>query len=177
MCLVAELPDWLVNGGFAGNRCLHLVASTLLVGGVLFFAFVVPRSTKDLNVENQLAVFGYARWIFRKIVLWNLLAIVLTGVLSSWRMWYIYRLDQAAIEGLWARPNTWAIGHVIFAILGAAVLIRVTATRRILGQPVRWLWTVSVLFLISIMLASVARQMRLVIDDRLKPERIAIQAR
>lgn len=163
-----------MNGGFAGNRCLHLLASTLLVGGVLFFVFVVPRATKDLIVEDQLAVFGYARWIFRKIVVWSLLAIVLTGAVSYWRMWSLFGFYKAAIHDRWTTPNTWAIAHVIFAALGAAVLLRVTATRKILEQPVRWLWAVIVLLLVSILLASLARQMRLVVDDQLASRHIAI---
>src|SRR3954466_8346076 len=63
-----EMPTWLYNTAFPLNRWLHVVASALLVGGVLFLEFVVPLATADLKEEQQVAVFGRARWAYRKVV-------------------------------------------------------------------------------------------------------------
>ncbi len=177
MSIVAEFPVWLVNTAYATNRWFHLVAGTLMVGGVLFFAFVIPRATADLKSDQQFAVFGYARWLFRKIVVWSVLTIILTGVISYRRMWFIYGFDQTLAQGFWAKPTTWAYAHIIFAVVGLVILIRVTATRNILDNPVRWLWAILVFLLVGMLMASVARQMRLVIDDRLKAENASIASR
>jgi hypothetical protein len=173
----AHLPSWLFNSANSTNRWLHLVATTSLVGGVLFFMFVVPIATSDLKVEHQLAVFGKARWIFRKIVVWSVLALVVTGGFSIWRMWPIYSFDESDVHSAWASPNHWAIAHVIFAILGAAILIRVTATRRILGHPVGWLRVVLGLLLVAMLVASIARQLSLNVDDERIAEIQAVSAR
>jgi hypothetical protein len=75
---------------FTLNRCAHIVATTILVGGVLFFRFVVPQATAHLKDEQQLAVFGQARWLFRRIAWISALALVLSGLISLWRVWPVY---------------------------------------------------------------------------------------
>lgn len=162
-----ELPAWLFNSVFSINRWLHLVASTMLVGGVLFFVFVVPIATADLKAEQQVTVFGRARWMFRKVVGWSLVALVVTGCLSLWRMWTIYSGVRSDAPGLWSGSAPWAVSHLAVAVVGAAILVRVTATRKIHGHPVPWMWVVLALLLIDILLASISRQMRLDIDDRM----------
>jgi len=162
----AELPTWLFDALFSTNRWLHLVASTLLVGGVLFFVFVVPIATADLAIEQRLAVFGRARWIFRKIVGWSIVALLATGGLSLWRLWPIYIAVQSDVHSFWSNSTPWALAHLTLAVLGAAILIRVTGTRKIRDHPVPWMWAVLALLLVGMLVASVARQLRLDIDDR-----------
>src|SRR5438874_13326810 len=89
-----ELPSWLFNSLFPLNRWLHLVGSTLIVGGVLFFEFVVPLATADLKEEQQHTVFGRARWVFRRVVWVSLITLIVTGLLSLWRMWRYYENDM-----------------------------------------------------------------------------------
>jgi hypothetical protein len=161
----AELPAWLFDGFFSTNRWLHLVASTLLVGGVLFFVFVVPIATADLPIGQQLSVFGRARWMFRKIVGWSALALIATGGVSLWRMWPIYNIVQTDVRGFWSSSTPWALAHLGASILGMAILIRVTATRKIAEHPVPLMWVVLGLLLSGMLLASVSRQLGLNIDD------------
>jgi hypothetical protein len=161
----APLPAWSLNILLSTNRWLHLVASTLLVGGVLFFAFVVPMAVGDLQLEQRLAVFGYARWKFRRIVAWSILALVVTGGISLWRMWSIYSFDQTAVHDFWHSASPWVFGHVIVAVLAAPVLVRLTSNRKIRDHLVGWLWGGLMLLLVAMLLASVARQLRLNIDD------------
>jgi hypothetical protein len=174
---LAELPAWLFNAFFATNRWLHLVAGTLLVGGVLFFVFVVPIATAELKVEHQLTVFGKARWMFRKIVGWSVLALLVTGGLSLWRMWSIYRIIQADAPSFWSSSTPWALAHLTVAVLGAAILIRVTATRKIRNHPVPWMWVVLALLLAGMLLASISRQLRLDIDDRTLHQSVPLAAK
>jgi uncharacterized membrane protein len=156
-----ELPTWLVNVLFPLNRWLHLVAMTMLVGGVLFFEFVVPLATADLKEEQQLAVFGRARWVFRKIVWLSLVALILTGAISMWRMWWIYQSDAKLAGGFWLGSMPWAVGHIILGVIAFAMVLRVTSTRRLHGNPVGWLQAALVVMLICIFLVCVARQVRM----------------
>lgn len=156
-----DLPSWLVNSVFPVVRWLHMVATTLLVGGVLFFEFVVPLATADLTEQQQLAVFGRARWVFRKIVWFSIICLILTGALSAWRQWWLYRVDAQQAGGFWYGSFPWAAGHVVLALLAFAMVLRVTATRKLLGHPVGWLQATMVVLLVSMFVVSVARHVRL----------------
>lgn len=54
-------------------RWLHIVCTTLIVGGTLFYELVVPISIEDLKREQQLYAFarrgwysdGLSRWAWR----------------------------------------------------------------------------------------------------------------
>src|SRR3982074_19995 len=106
-----ELPSWLFNVLFPVNRWVHLVASTLIVGGVLFFEFIVPVATADLKPEQQAAVLGRARWVLRKVVWFSVVALLFSGGISAWRMWWFYRVDQEHAGGFWFASGPWVLGH------------------------------------------------------------------
>src|SRR5437762_1733159 len=67
------------------NRYLHVVCTTLLVGGTLFYEMVVPVAIHELKSEQQLSVFARARWMFKGIVWCSAILLVLTGIVSSSR--------------------------------------------------------------------------------------------
>ena len=115
-----ELPTWLYNTAFPLNRWLHVVASTLLVGGVLFLEFVVPLATADLQ---QVAVFGRARWAYRKVVWFSVLALLLSGVLACWRMWHLYQADEAVVGNFWLGSKPWVFGHVVIGVIGLLTIV------------------------------------------------------
>ena len=92
--MLMEIIPPLINIAFTVNRWVHLVAATVLVGGVLFFEFVVPLATADLKEEQQLAVFGRARWVFRNVVWLSVAMLILSGAVSLWRNWLLYEADD-----------------------------------------------------------------------------------
>lgn len=151
------LLHWL----FTVNRCTHIVATTTLVGGVLFFRFVVPHATAHLKDEQQLAVFGQARWLFRRIVWVSVLALVLSGLISLWRVWPIYTWEGSQTHRPWLTSLPWAVGHVAVGLIGFALAFRVTATARLLNRPIRWLTVTLIFLLLAIFLASAARHVEL----------------
>ncbi len=67
------------------NRYLHIVCTTTLVGGTLFYEMVVPVAIDELKPEQQLSVFARARWVFRGIVWTSAVVLVITGCVSSYR--------------------------------------------------------------------------------------------
>lgn len=146
---------------FTLNRCAHIVATTILVGGVLFFRFVVPAATAHLQDEQQLAVFGQARWLFRRIAWISALALVLSGLVSLWRVWPVYTKEGMQTHMPWLTSRPWAIGHVVLGLIGFALAFRVTATAKLLNRPIRWLSITLIFLLLAIFLASIARHFEL----------------
>ena len=163
--LAAQVPHWLINTLLPVNRWVHMVASTLLVGGVLFFEFVVPLATTDLRNEQRMAVFGRARWVFRSVAVLSVVLLILSGSLSAWQAWPTYDAVDAFTGGSWQYgPKPWLIGHVVAGLIGFVIVLRVTNTARVAPRPVGWLRALLVVLLVSIFLASVARYVRLRVD-------------
>ena len=163
--MLMEIMPFLFNVAFTVNRWVHLVACTLLVGGVLFFEFVVPLASADLKPEQQLAVFGRARWVFRNVVWLSVWALILSGSISLWRRWALYAADENLVGSFLLGPRTWVLGHVALSLVGIVLLLRVTATSRLRNHPVGWLRAVLVLLLVSMFMASVVREVRLRIRE------------
>ena len=160
-----DLPDWLYNIGLPLVRWIHIVGAMLLVGGILFFEFVVPASTEDLLEEQRMAVFGRARWVFSRVIWVSILALLVSGLISTFRIWPSYnRYDQAA-GSKWLACKPWFLGHVGLGLLGLAMSIRVTQGSRLLRRPVRWMQITFMLLLVSIFLACVTRHMGLRIHE------------
>src|SRR5438067_1716983 len=131
----ADMYPWVFNVLFPINRWVHLVAGTVLVGGVLFFEFVVPIATEDLKEEQRLAVFGRARWVFRRLFWISVIAMTISGAVSLWRLWAVYLADEAHVGGFLVGPRPWVAGHVLLGVLGFALVLRVVHVRRVMSKP------------------------------------------
>ena len=58
----AIMPYWLYDIVYPLSRWLHIVCTTLIVGGTLFFELVLPIAIEDLKREQQLYVFARRGW-------------------------------------------------------------------------------------------------------------------
>lgn len=152
---------WLPDLVFTFNRWIHIVATTVLVGGVLFFRFVMPLATEHLQDAQQLAVFGQARWIFRRVVWLSVVALVLSGIISLERVWPIYTREHGETRNFWLTSLPWAAAHVVLGLIGFVLIFRVTATRRLLDRPTYWLGMTLLFLLAAIFFASAARHVEL----------------
>jgi len=159
--MLVEIPNWVINTLSPVNRWVHMVSSTLLVGGVLFFEFVVPLATADLRGEQRMAVFGRARWVFRSVAILSVVLLTLSGGASTWQLWPIYRQEETISGGVLYGPRPWLYAHVGLGLIGFAIVLRVTNTTRISPRPVGWLRALLVICLVSLFVASVARHLRL----------------
>src|SRR5437667_3611284 len=79
------MRELVLNLFFLLSRYIHVVATTLLVGGTLFYEMVVPVAIGELKTEQQLAVFARMRWVFRWVVYSSAIALILTGSVSVYR--------------------------------------------------------------------------------------------
>jgi hypothetical protein len=170
------MHEVLINVLLLLNRYVHVVATTVLVGGTLFYEMVVPVAIADLKSEHQLAVFARARWVFRWVVLTSVAALLLSGAVSVWRNWPSYsggeealfqtlvmRAEAVKVEGLspWQNPRTWVIGHALLGLAALGVAVMLVWSDRPPDKPVRWMQLNLMLLLIAIFLGSATRNARL----------------
>ena len=155
------IPDWIFDFVFTLNRWIHIVGTALILGGILFFEFVVPLATADLREEQRLAVFGRINWIFRRVVWFSMIAMLLSGALSLVRVWPIYEQERMATGNKWLTSAPWAVGHVLLGVVGFAMALRITSGKRLLERPLDWLRVNLVVLLVAVFLAAAARHLEL----------------
>jgi hypothetical protein len=157
------IPDWASSIALSLNRWIHIVCTTALVGGTLFYEFVIPRAIEDLKDETQLAVLGRVRWVFRQIVVVSAVLLVLSGALSSWRIWPTY-------QGTFKAALPWWGMHVGFGLIALGIAIRHTVGDRVPRHPLAWMRLNFVIMLIVIFVASVARYVRVSMQEHLEEQ-------
>src|ERR1700722_19529205 len=114
--LPSYIPDWLQQAIFPINRWLHIVCTTLLVGGTLFYEFVIPKAIEDLKEETQLAVLGRVRWFFRQIVIFSAVTLILSGSISAYHQWALYHGEFRAVQ-------FWLYLHLVLGTIALIVAI------------------------------------------------------
>src|SRR5690348_2294523 len=99
---IPAVPDWVQSILLPLTRWLHIVATATIVGGALFYEFVIPKAIEELKDETQLAVLGRVRWIFRQLVIFSTVVIVVTGLVETWRTWPAYHGPFEPARPWWA---------------------------------------------------------------------------
>ena len=154
-----NLPEWAQHVVFPLVRWLHIICTTFLVGGTLFYEFVIPKSIEDLKQEAQLSILGRVRWVFRKIVIGSTVTLVLTGLISTWRQWRAYHL-----QGHEAARQFWGL-HVGLGVIALVILVRLTLGDNVPKHPIRWLRVNLVILLVAIFAACLTRYVLLAVPE------------
>lgn len=165
------MPDW--SNQWSGHivfsvfRWVHLVAVTLLVGGTLFFEFVVPEAIDDLKEEQQLSVFARTRWVFRRITWLCAILLPISGGVTMYRMWTTYTEADRAFGFLQMNVSGyWMAAHVLFGILAITIAVHVILSNA-RPRPSRWWMQMNFILLLAVMfLAVAARHVRLTIREK-----------
>ena len=152
------LPEWLQNALYPLVRWLHIVCTALLVGGTLFYEFVIPRAISDLKEETQLAVLGRVRWFFRQIVIFSAMVLILTGLTTVWHQWPLY-------HGEFHPVLPWLYMHLAVGFVSLVVAVVAMIRTRAPRQPLVWLRVNFVILLIAIFIVAVGRHLRLMIRE------------
>lgn len=154
------IDDWLRHILFATMRWLHIVCTTLVVGGTLFYEFVLPIALEDLKKEQQLAAFGKARWMFKRVVWASAFLLLLSGSISVGRMWERYQQpEQQASMG-------WAVAHMALAIVALGIALLLTGRRRPPEHQVGWMRVNLAILVVVVLCANVTRHIRLTVLER-----------
>jgi uncharacterized membrane protein len=151
-------PDWVQSIVFPLNRWLHIVSMSTLVGGALFYEFVIPKAIEELKDETQLAVLGRVRWIFRRLVIFSTVVLILTGAFESWQIWPSYKHRFSAATPWWA-------AHVVLGAIAMGLAVRITLGDRVPRHPIAWLRVSFIVMLVAIFLASLTRHVRLSLQE------------
>lgn len=156
---------------FLLGRYVHIIAAALLIGGTLFYELIVPVAIDELKDPQKLSVFARARWAFRWIVWFSVIALLISGVSSTIRNWNAYNgVEAAAIDPLIDMPSDrwhirgaghWWIGHTVLALIGVGVALALVRGRTPPRYPLVWMRINLVILLLVIFFASVTRDMRL----------------
>jgi hypothetical protein len=154
------MENWPAHILYVSMRWLHLVATTLIVGGTLFFEFIVPLATESLKREQQLDVFGKARWVFRRVVWVSAALLVVSGATALARAWPGYNASG------YRASLPWAVAHVALGIVGMGIALLLTTPRRPPDHAVGWMRINLAILLIAIFVADVTRHIRITIRDR-----------
>lgn len=139
-------------------RWLHIVCTSLLVGGTLFYEFVIPRAIADLKEETQLAVLGRVRWFFRNVVIFSAIILILTGSLSVYHQWPMYNGEFHPVQ-------PWLYVHLILGLLSLVIAVLAMIRTRAPRQPLIWLRVNFIILLVVIFIVAVARHLRLMIRE------------
>src|SRR4051794_35273605 len=106
-------------------RYVHVVCTTLLVGGTLFYEMVVPVAIGDLRPESQLLVFGRARWMFRGIVWMCAVLLLGSGILVTMQYWPMYA-TLGTSDAPQMRPGWWWAAHSVSGLLAIVISLMLT---------------------------------------------------
>ncbi len=154
------MEDWLRHVFLVTMRWLHIVCTTLIVGGTLFFEFVLPLAIEDLKRESQLAVFGKARWVFKQVVWVSAILLLLSGATTMMRLLDTYHQPS------YHSTLPWALAHIGGGILALGIALMLTTRRRPPDHAVGWLRINLALLLLVILAAEITRHIRLTVRER-----------
>lgn len=146
---------------FLLSRYLHMVATALLVGGTLFYELIVPVAIDDLKDEVKLFVFARARWAFRWIVWCSVVALLISGAVSTYRNWPAYVTGNGPLE----TAGYWWVAHVLLGLTGIIIAVALVLGRSPPRYPLVWMRMVLLTLLLSIFMASTTRHVRLRIQE------------
>src|SRR4051812_1765626 len=153
------MPYWILDILYPLSRWLHIVCTTLIVGGTLFFELVLPIAIEDLKREQQLYVFARARLVFRWVVWIGVVGLLISGGVSLYRMWKPYQLEE------FGYVSRWAVAHLGLGLLGMVLGLLLTIGRAPPENPVKWMRFNLVILLVAIFLGSATRHFELRLNE------------
>jgi hypothetical protein len=182
--------EFLTLLAYVVSRYLHLVAAALIVGGTLFYLWVVPFAIAELKPESQQIVFARARLIFRRTVFVAAILLIISGAVIAGRGLWIYQgkqipvLREAAMlshpnsppthdldhPDVFEKPALWFSLHVAASLLCLGIAIALVRGGRPPLAPITWMRINFALLLVTILLAVLTRNARQRLGDSvLKP--------
>jgi uncharacterized membrane protein len=103
-----------------GSRWIHVISACLIIGGVCFMRFVLPRGLKALDEAQSTGLLVAIRRGFKMIVHPAILLLILSGIYNTWLAWDKYNLDKAVLHALWGT-------HILLALLAFTISLYVLA--------------------------------------------------
>lgn len=181
--------ETLTSVAYVACRYLHIVATALLVGGTLFYLWVVPFAIGELKDESQLIVFARARLVFRWIVFISALLLLISGAVITARSMPMYRDEEIPIfrelareihpsapptelldhPSIFERPALWYVLHAAAAVLCLMIAVALVRGGRPPAAPLKWMRLNFILLMLAILFAVMSRNARQRLFESIKP--------
>ena len=161
--LLQSIPDWVFHVILAVARWVHILGTALLVGGTLFFEFVVPRAIDEMRMEDQMSTIARLRVAFRQVVWLSAVILPISGLFSMYHLWPGYLKPYGSG---YSAAFPWAMSHMVGGCIVVFIAVAIVAGRRVPDRARGWLKVNFVIMLAVIFLASAARHVRLYTRDR-----------
>jgi hypothetical protein len=168
--------SWMIV--FLIARYLHIVCTTPLVGGTLFYEMVVPVAIGELREEQQLLIFARARWVFKWLVWSSALALVASGIVGAIAHWPQYtaqsysQIEPPTTQGEGVEispagnPGWWWAAHASTGMMALLISLSLTIGKTPPSHPIRWMRLNLIALLLVIFLATATRQARIRAEER-----------
>jgi uncharacterized membrane protein len=155
------VPELLDSILYPLTRWVHIVCTTLIVGGTLFYELVLPIAMEDLRNEQRLYAFARARLVFRWVVWLSVVGLLVSGSLTMLRMWNTYYHDVTLTY-----VGRWALSHMAIGFLAIIIALLLTIGSRPPENPVRWMRLNLVVLAVVIFLGSASGFFRFALQNR-----------
>ena len=171
------------------NRYLHIVCTTVLVGGTLFYEMVVPVAIGELKEQHQLGVFGRARWMFKGLVWLSAVLLIVSGVLTSRKHWPAYTGAEtgnviamsptgartlADTPEVLRRPGWWWAAHASTGTIAVVIALYLTTVRRPPDHPIGWMRLNLIVMMVVMFLGSATEHVRHVYAEAAERDEIRV---
>jgi hypothetical protein len=183
------MVDTLTSLVYVASQYVHLVAMALLVGGTVFYLWVVPFAIGELKEESQQIVFARARLVFRRVVFVAALFLLLSGAFMIARSMWTYTGQQAALfrdiahlsnptaplprvlehPSIFEKPALWFALHVILAVICLLIAISLVRGGKPPHSPISWMRLNFFLLMLAILVAIMTRNARRTLFDSIRP--------
>ena len=160
--LLQSIPEWVFHIIFAIARWIHILGTALLVGGTLFFEFVVPRAIDEMRMEDQMSTVARLRLAFRQVVWIAAIILPISGLFSMYQLWPQYfRAERSS----WTTAFPWVMSHMVGGCIVVLLSVAVVAGRRVPERARGWLKVNFVIMLAVMFVASASRHVRMFTRD------------
>jgi uncharacterized membrane protein len=102
------------------SRWVHVISACLVIGGVFFMRFILPRGLRMLDESAGKQAMLACRRSFKMLTHTSILLLILTGIYNTYLAWDKYKLDEAVLHSLWGM-------HVLLAALAIGIALYVLA--------------------------------------------------
>jgi uncharacterized membrane protein len=102
------------------SRWVHLISACLVIGGVFFIRFILPRGLRMLDETAAKQAMLACRRYFKMLIHTTILLLIVTGIYNTCLAWDKYKLDDAVLHSLWGM-------HVLLAALAIGISLYVLA--------------------------------------------------
>jgi uncharacterized membrane protein len=135
-------------------RWIHIVSAAAMIGGVLFFRFLLPPGLRLIdNPDQREAAFLKSRRLFKITVHSTLTLLIISGIYNTVRNCPVYTRDPALNHPIWGT-------HLLLALIAFSIALFALAGKKAPAAAGKWLTILFVTLLATVAAASTLKWAR-----------------